>query len=715
MTNISFWKKILLSTRIMSVQVAINIALLACVLVLAGFIYRSDKLVYVYDALSLRKERLAQKLINDLEFMSNTSEIEKLDVLKAREMARTAGILQLPGFNEFFIMDRNGFKIVLSQKRSGQYFLFPLSPMPEIENSYGFSYWTVGTKSMIAAVVPLGISKAKLLERPIVKRFDASGVRSGLLTVNSKDGDSIAGFEEVPRTNTVVFVETSMAEAMRPLRAFLGMALASGLGIMILGAFVIRFFVQKQLKPVLQVAQVTQQISRGNYDVKIEYLFYDEIRFIFNHLIDMASGLKQREFSLTKLSENLKTTLISTQNMSKALQPLDAYKVFMNSLFESFVDSRKTNVIVFIQKKLGEFKSIQCIPLWMNGNAIEINTQIEIPPQWLAHFWLHNSEQKNPADCKMWDETHALSLPIRKGNYLRAVIVLCPLQFSALKPNDITFCKTLMASLTLILDNFDLREAEKLKARMDAELAAAQAVQQSMPNLNIKNAPFEVAAFYLPAEHVGGDWYGLFEDFKSGVLYLYLGDITGHGIASALVAAAVTGAVNAVFSEDTGAEKHPSGYLKSMLHAANSAVLHTSHGHHSSSAIFLALDSKIGKLYVLNAGHPPPFLLRHDGNMELLGSQNSILGLSEAVEGLQSEVQLGALDGVFLYTDGLRENLNSNGEHFTSRDLRKFTKNSVSQSAQNWIHFLEKSVLEYWQDESLADDVSCLFVKGVKK
>jgi phosphoserine phosphatase RsbU/P len=197
-------------------------------------------------------------------------------------------------------------------------------------------------------------------------------------------------------------------------------------------------------------------------------------------------------------------------------------------------------------------------------------------------------------------------------------------------------------------------EAERQAAR---ELAIAKQVQTRLfPQRQPLIRTLAYAGICHPARSVGGDYYD-FLDLGSRRLGLVVADIAGKGIGAALLMANLQAALR---SQCATAWEQPERFLRSV----NQLLYENTSDGDYATLFFAEYDDDTRKLRYSNCGHPPALLLRGDGGLERLESTCTVVGLFESWDCAMEERELAPGDTVLLYTDGVTEALNDEGEEF---------------------------------------------------
>jgi serine phosphatase RsbU (regulator of sigma subunit) len=197
-------------------------------------------------------------------------------------------------------------------------------------------------------------------------------------------------------------------------------------------------------------------------------------------------------------------------------------------------------------------------------------------------------------------------------------------------------------------------ESEQRAAR-DLEIAKqvqAQLLPQSAPSLKT----LEYAGICHQARQVGGDYYD-FLDLGNQRLGLVIGDISGKGIAAALLMANLQANMR---SQCAIASDQP----QRMLQSVNRIFCENTADSAFATLFFAEYDDNARRLRYVNCGHLPALLLRADDSLVRLESTATILGIFKTWDCEVGEAQLLPGDSLALYTDGITESFNHADEQF---------------------------------------------------
>ncbi|WP_035359170.1 PP2C family protein-serine/threonine phosphatase [Edaphobacter aggregans] len=258
-------------------------------------------------------------------------------------------------------------------------------------------------------------------------------------------------------------------------------------------------------------------------------------------------------------------------------------------------------------------------------------------------------------------------------------------------------------SRELEMQRREAAEKLELERRQAQELEIAKQVQarlfpQTLPQLKT----LEYAGICIQARHVGGDYYD-FLTLGNERLGLLIGDISGKGIAAALLMANLQANLRSQFAL---AREQPQIFLQSVNRLFYANTIESAYA----TVFFADYDDTAQRLRYANCGHLSAILLRHNGTVEWLHSTGTVLGLFEDWDSPIVECQLSGGDMLALYTDGVTESFDESGEEFGERRLLEILEQSATLPTQQIL----ASVVERIQRFSSAeqhDDITLIVAK----
>ncbi|UCF04744.1 MAG: PP2C family protein-serine/threonine phosphatase [bacterium] len=258
--------------------------------------------------------------------------------------------------------------------------------------------------------------------------------------------------------------------------------------------------------------------------------------------------------------------------------------------------------------------------------------------------------------------------------------------------------ETLEFSLNTIRSTLNLSRS---MSRFKADLEEANEIQKSLlPRENPKFDGFDIAGRSVAAELVGGDLYD-FHHFDERVLGIAVGDASGHGLPAALMARDVITGLR------MGAEREMkiSGVIRKLNHVINRSFLST----RFVSLIYGELEHN-GTFVYVNAGHPPPLLVKEHGIVELKVG-GTILGPVADIAYKRGFAFLDPGDTLIFFTDGIIERADPNGELFGKERLKEYMKWVRNEPAHAIVEKLFATLLVYGKGDKWRDDATAVVVK----
>lgn len=242
--------------------------------------------------------------------------------------------------------------------------------------------------------------------------------------------------------------------------------------------------------------------------------------------------------------------------------------------------------------------------------------------------------------------------------------------------------------------------------QLEGELQMSQIIQRG---LLPKKIPFltgmNISAFSRPAQIVGGDYFD-FVDFKDGTHGIVIADVSGHGVSAGMFMSSLQTAFNTLIPETDSPISTLERINRLYIHNINFTTFVT---------IFLGkYDSKTRTLTYANAGHSSAYLYRSKTDEEIwLRPTGPAVGLAERFSLHMEEVKLQPGDIFILYTDGITEAANQDGQLWGEEQLANIIRLNANASAEQMIQSILKALGEYTNGAPLADDVTLVISKAV--
>jgi serine phosphatase RsbU (regulator of sigma subunit)/CHASE1-domain containing sensor protein len=243
------------------------------------------------------------------------------------------------------------------------------------------------------------------------------------------------------------------------------------------------------------------------------------------------------------------------------------------------------------------------------------------------------------------------------------------------------------------------RKVEALYHSVEQELRVARSIQHALlPKDLPKLEGWEIAHHYQPAREVGGDFYD-FLRLEDGRVGFVIGDVSGKGMAAALVMANTQSVLRAVAHRGSVAPEQVLAEANEILCAyippTNMFI----------TCFYAILEPESGRLRYANAGHDLPYE-RHDGRVDKLRARGMPLGLMPDMGYEEKEAVLAAGDDLLFYSDGLVEAHDPKGEMFGFSRLQDLVRAHRSGDS-SFIAFLLSELARFagegWEQE---DDIT---------
>ncbi len=232
--------------------------------------------------------------------------------------------------------------------------------------------------------------------------------------------------------------------------------------------------------------------------------------------------------------------------------------------------------------------------------------------------------------------------------------------------------------------------------RQGREIEEARAIQIGfLPKEIPQIAGYEIAGAWQPARVVGGDYYDVFP-FGGDTLGLCIADVAGKGMPAALLMSNLQAAVRGLASPALSPEV--------LCERLNSLICRSIASDRFITFFYAHLDGGSRELRYANAGHNAPIVAHRDGTHDRLAEGGGVLGIFPSQNYVMGSHTLLPGDRVLLFTDGVAEACNSDGEEFGDTRLIRLLGENRDASAEE----LQKTILDAvgtfcsgnWQDDA---------------
>lgn len=303
-------------------------------------------------------------------------------------------------------------------------------------------------------------------------------------------------------------------------------------------------------------------------------------------------------------------------------------------------------------------------------------------------------------------------LPVSLNTRLLGVISLGPKRSEAPYSRADLHLLTAVASQTgLALENAQLTESIRReiaqRERVDRELEIAREVQQRLFPQNLPHIKgLEFAGYCRPALGVGGDYYD-FVHLDDGSLGIAIGDVSGKGIAAALMMASLQASLR-------GQTITPGATLSEMIQHVNRLVYEASAENRYATFFYAQYDPNTRLLRYVNAGHNPPILYRNgggSGQIFRLEEGGTVIGVFRDAPYMEGSLQLGPGDTLVAFTDGISEAMTTADDEFGEQRLVEAIRECGTRWAADMISFILKRVDAFTSGAPQHDDMTLVIVR----
>ncbi|MCX8083358.1 MAG: SpoIIE family protein phosphatase [Calditerrivibrio sp.] len=271
----------------------------------------------------------------------------------------------------------------------------------------------------------------------------------------------------------------------------------------------------------------------------------------------------------------------------------------------------------------------------------------------------------------------------------------------------VNILESIVSQMAFLMDNHNKAE-ELIKIKeVSKELEIAKMIQASLVSVD----PFsfegiKVVSAYSPSVYVGGDYYDIIRVDEEQV-DIIISDVSGHSISSALIMSQIRSIIHTSLSINKALK--PSD----MLHLITKQIFPQINRYNFIiTMLYIRLNLFSGDLTMANAGHYNPILIK-DGEVIELRCDGVLIGVFDDMKYLEEKYNIKTGDCLVLFTDGVVESENENGEFFGKERFLNILKEHAYMEPEKIRNAILTSLSAFTKNYVQKDDISLLIIKKV--
>ncbi|HMP72874.1 MAG TPA: SpoIIE family protein phosphatase [Kiritimatiellia bacterium] len=272
---------------------------------------------------------------------------------------------------------------------------------------------------------------------------------------------------------------------------------------------------------------------------------------------------------------------------------------------------------------------------------------------------------------------------------------------------DLNLLQALADQASAAIHYAGLRETIDEKKRIDHDLALARQIQSSLlPKELPRWRGVEIGAFNQPAQQIGGDYFD-FVEIDEDHLGIAIADVSGKSIGGALLMSIC----RSVLRAQSAGNVHPAEVLKSL----NRVMSRDISDDMFVTMLYMVYDRGAGRLKVARAGHEKPVLVDSSGQIRLVESRGTAIGMTDAdtFDELLEEVEvpLGPGELLVCYTDGITEAMDGQGEEWGTERFFDACRDGSGPGARALVETIRHRLDRFVGDQPPYDDMTLLAIR----
>lgn len=297
-----------------------------------------------------------------------------------------------------------------------------------------------------------------------------------------------------------------------------------------------------------------------------------------------------------------------------------------------------------------------------------------------------------------------LSVPMRlKGNLIGVLNVFNKHGGEGFTEEDKRLLSIISAQSAQVIESARLYEEEKTLTHLNEELKVAGEIQKRLlPATDPEIKGYEICGENIPAREMGGDYFD-FIPLSDGKLAICLGDVSGKGITAALLMSNLQATIRSQSLLNPSSEQ--------AIGKTNLLLYNSTDTDKFVTCFYCILDPVSHTIESTNAGHDYPVFFYSNGSQKRLKKGGPILGFMADI-GYESEVtEMAPGDLVMIYSDGLTDAIDSDGDEFGEKRLLDFVKGHITLPIKELSDLIFTTIGTFSGSNTTRDDMTLVLLR----
>jgi serine phosphatase RsbU (regulator of sigma subunit)/pSer/pThr/pTyr-binding forkhead associated (FHA) protein len=290
-----------------------------------------------------------------------------------------------------------------------------------------------------------------------------------------------------------------------------------------------------------------------------------------------------------------------------------------------------------------------------------------------------------------------------EGRISGMIYVDNPFHTNRFTERDLQLLALIAGVAAIRIENVRLLEVQQEQKRLANELAVASEIQFRLhPEIPPAIPGYDVVGVSFPCYEVGGDYYDFIEK-PDGRYVIALGDVSGKGTGAALLMSSVHAAVRAHTRTRLSASE--------IVSEINQYIYDNTPANRYVTLFYSELDPRSHQLTYINGGHNSPLLVRASGEVTPLDIGGFPVGITPFGDYREGWVEIEPGDVLVIYSDGVTESLNEQGEEFGEARLIEIVQKNRGRTAAGLRDRIDEALTRFVGKADSVDDLTLVILK----